>query len=75
MVEIIRNLVISLVAMVLVFSAVELLLPEGPTRGYARFVCGLLMMLLILKPLSSLLDMEALQAELTGLFEQAVGGV
>lgn len=56
--EVIREVIISVVTLALVFSAVDLMLPEGSIRGYARFVCGLILMLLLLRPLSLLLSWE-----------------
>ncbi len=72
--ETIRGLILSLVALVLLFSAVDLLLPEGPTRGYARFVCGLLLMMLVLEPLAQLINIGEWREDILEAMSRAIDG-
>lgn len=49
--ETLKETVRSLVALVLVAGALEMMLPQGSLRGYVRVVMGLLVMLTVLNPL------------------------
>ncbi len=56
--EELRSMLLAAAALVLIEGTVELLLRDGPVRVFARFACGLLLMLALIKPLSGLLSAE-----------------
>ncbi len=56
--EVLRNMLMAIAALTLISGAAELLVSGGGVRAFARFACGLLLMLAMLAPLHLLLSIE-----------------
>jgi stage III sporulation protein AF len=57
--EWVRNWVIGIVAAVVIFSLVEIIMPQGDMKKVARMVVGLMMMGVVLSPMLHLLTGDA----------------
>lgn len=56
MIQVLREWVIGICIIVIFISAVELILPNNDMRKYAKFVLGLLLMTVMIKPILGLFD-------------------
>ncbi|MHB1315565.1 MAG: stage III sporulation protein AF [Christensenellales bacterium] len=52
----IRGWIISLTVIVMIYSIIELLMPEGNLSKYARVVLGLMISMAILSPIAALIQ-------------------
>lgn len=56
MIQVLKEWVIGICVIVIFISAVELILPNNDMRKYAKFVLGLLLMTVMIKPILGLFD-------------------
>lgn len=71
MIEFFNQWLMSVVAITLLIAVAEVLMPYGPVKEVGKLICGLLLLLTIVKPLMSLSE-ETLAQVSVGVFGDAV---
>ncbi|MGE4282237.1 MAG: stage III sporulation protein AF [Clostridia bacterium] len=63
--DIFRNWIINIITVMIVSFFVEILMPDGSFKKYSKLVLGLIVMIVIIKPIVQLSDSEALLNRMT----------
>ncbi len=63
--ELMRNWIINIITVVMLSAFAEIIIPEGSFKKYSKLVIGLIVMIVILRPLVYITDSEALLHKIT----------